>query len=106
MAPASGFSYGAISSSARLLHIAGLTGHRADGTIDEDIGEQYSRACLSVAKVIQEAGGEPDDLVSMTIFTPVIEECRSHLKEIWGALPRGVRQALPADGFVWDQRVV
>ena len=82
MPPASGFSYGAISAEGRLLHIAGLTGHKADESIVESIVEQFSQACRNVAKVIEDAGGEPSDLVSMTIYTSSIEEYRSHLKEI------------------------
>src|SRR5690606_34878479 len=62
--PASGFSYGAISSGGRLLHIAGMTGRKADGTITDDLVEQFSVACEGVARVIDEAGGEPSDLVS------------------------------------------
>ena len=82
MPPATGFSYGAISADGRLLHIAGLTGHAADDSIADSIVEQFSHACRSVAKVIEVAGGEPSDLVSMTIYTSKTDEYRSHLKEI------------------------
>lgn len=80
--PASGFSYGAIPAQGRPLHIAGLTGHLADESISNSIAEQFAEACRSVVKVIAEAGGEPTDLVSMTIYTPEIDEYRSQLKEI------------------------
>lgn len=69
MPPASGFSYGAVSDGGRLLHIAGLTGHKSDGSIADDLVEQFAEACEAVAKVISEAGGDPSDLVSMTIYT-------------------------------------
>jgi len=69
LAPPIGFSYGAIAATGRTLHIAGLTGHREDGSIDEGLVEQFGAACESVATVILEAGGEPTDLVSMTIYT-------------------------------------
>jgi enamine deaminase RidA (YjgF/YER057c/UK114 family) len=82
MPPAVGFSYGAVSSGGRHLHIAGLTGHRADGSISDDLVEQFAAACESVAKVIGEAGGAPSDLVSMTIYTTDIEAYRDRLGPI------------------------
>jgi enamine deaminase RidA (YjgF/YER057c/UK114 family) len=82
MPPASGFSYGLIPDDGRPLHIAGLTGHQADESIADSIVEQFSQACRSVLRVIEEAGGESSDLVSMTIYTPAINEYRSNLKEI------------------------
>lgn len=87
--PASGFSYGAISGPGRLLHIAGITGHQEDGSIDAGIVGQFGAACRSVAKVITTAGGEPDDLVSMTIYTSDIGAYRSAPKEL-GAAYRAV----------------
>ncbi len=80
--PARGFSYGALPAVGRLLHIAGLTGHRADGSIDESIVHQFAEACRSVARVIDEAGGTPTDLISMTIYTTAIEDYRENLSGI------------------------
>ncbi len=82
MAPASGFSYGALAGKGRTLHIAGLTGHHADGSIDESLVDQYRVACESVARVITTAGGSPDDLVSMIIYTTDIAGYRSSLKDL------------------------
>lgn len=79
MAPPIGFSYGAIAATGRTVHIAGLTGHQEDGSIDEGLVEQFGVACDSVAKVILEAGGEPTDLVSMTIYTTDITGYRANL---------------------------
>lgn len=82
MAPAVGFSYGAVAAEGRLLHIAGITGHREDGSIDDGVVDQFGAACQSVAKVIGEAGGEPSDLVSMTIYTTEIGAYRENLKAL------------------------
>jgi hypothetical protein len=49
MAPATGFSYGAITADGKVLHIAGITGHREDGTIDDGLVDQFRTACESVA---------------------------------------------------------
>ncbi|MBW3666322.1 MAG: RidA family protein [Actinobacteria bacterium] len=69
LAPARGFSYGALPEEGRLLHLAGITGHHPDGSIDEALSEQFAAACRTVARVVAEAGGEPSDVVSMTIYT-------------------------------------
>ena len=82
MPPASGFSYGALSDAGRVLHIAGITGHAADGSIDIDLVDQFGSACAGVAHVIAEAGGSPSDLVSLTIYTTDIETYRARPKEL------------------------
>jgi enamine deaminase RidA (YjgF/YER057c/UK114 family) len=82
LAPARGFSHGALASDGRILHIAGQTGHHADETIDEGIVDQFGRACGAVAAVIAEAGGEPTDLVSLTIYTTDVPEYRDNLGPI------------------------
>lgn len=82
MPPATGFSYGALPDRGRLLQIAGLTGHGLDGSLPDDLVDQFGAACDSVAKVIREAGGEPGDLVSMTIYTTDIAGYRDRLGEL------------------------
>ncbi len=82
MAPASGFSYGALAGEGRTLHIAGLTGHHPDGSIDAGLVDQYRVACESVARVITTAGGAPEDLVSMIIYTSDVAGYRSSLKDL------------------------
>lgn len=82
MAPATGFSYGAIPAPGRMVHIAGITGHGEDGSIDPDLVAQFASACRGVAAVIERAGGAPGDLVSMTIYTSAIESYRERLGDI------------------------
>lgn len=85
LAPARGFSYAALPAEGRVLHLAGITGHHEDGTIDEGIVEQFAVACRSVARVIAEAGGDPSDVVSMTIYTSDIGAYRQSLGPIGSA---------------------
>ena len=74
-----GFSYGALAASGRALHIAGITGHRPDGTIATGLVEQFGEACRSVARVIGSVGGAPGDLVRLTIYTTEIDRYRDSL---------------------------
>lgn len=78
----SGFSYAARPAEGRTLHLAGITGHHTDGTIVDDLVDQFHTACQSVSRVITEAGGEPGDLVSMTIFTTDIASYRARPEEL------------------------
>lgn len=78
----SGFSYAAKAAEGRTLHLAGLTGHHADGSLDDDLVDQFRTACESVAHIIAEAGGHPGDLVSMTIFTTDIAVYRIRSRDL------------------------
>ncbi|MGH8946513.1 MAG: RidA family protein [Acidimicrobiia bacterium] len=80
--PARGFSYGSISAGGRVLHLAGITGHHEDLSIDAGIVDQFAAACRTVARVVAEAGGDPGDLVSMTIYTTDMPAYRDHLEPI------------------------
>lgn len=77
-----GFSHGALAGQGRALYIAGQTGHGSDGTIAEGLVGQFGAACRAVATVISEAGGEPSDLVSLTIYTTAPDEYRESLGPI------------------------
>ncbi|HEX5695422.1 MAG TPA: RidA family protein [Acidimicrobiia bacterium] len=83
--PASGFSHGALTGEGVTLYIAGQTGHHHDLTIDDGLVDQFAQACRSVARVIAEAGGEPADLVSLTIYTTDVQEYRDRLAPIGAA---------------------
>jgi enamine deaminase RidA (YjgF/YER057c/UK114 family) len=89
MAPARGFSHGAIPAEGNTLYIAGQTGHHEDSSIDRDLVDQFAQACRSVARVIDEAGGTATDLVSMTIYTTDVQGYRHSLVPI-GAAYRAV----------------
>lgn len=80
--PARGFSHGALADEGRVLHVAGQTGQRIDGSLEDGLVDQFATACRAVARVIEEAGGSPTDLVSMTIYTTVVGEYRDKLSEL------------------------
>jgi enamine deaminase RidA (YjgF/YER057c/UK114 family) len=82
MVPARGFSHGALPTLGNTLYIAGQTGHHQDSTLDPGLVDQFAQACRSVAGVIAAAGGEPGDLVSMTIYTTDLQAYREGLEPI------------------------
>ena len=83
--PARGFCHGAVPAGGSTLYIAGQTGHRQDSTIDPGLVDQYAEACRSLARVIEEAGGEPSDLMSLTIYTTDVQGYRDNLGPIGAA---------------------
>lgn len=85
LTPPYGFSHGALAKAGRTLYIAGQTGHHADLSIDDGLVEQFARACQSMGRVIEEAGGEPNDLVSLTIYTSDLGTYRENLGPIGAA---------------------
>lgn len=85
LTPPFGFSHGALSAEGRTLYIAGQTGHHPDLDIDDGLVEQFAQACRAVAKVIEDAGGAPDDLVSLTIYTTQVGSYRENLGPIGAA---------------------
>jgi enamine deaminase RidA (YjgF/YER057c/UK114 family) len=85
MTPPFGFSHGALAAEGRTLYIAGQTGHHPDLDIDDGLVEQFAVACRAVARVIAEAGGQPDDLVSLTIYTTAVDAYRENLGPIGAA---------------------
>jgi enamine deaminase RidA (YjgF/YER057c/UK114 family) len=109
--PAIGFSHGSIPAAGRALHIAGQTGHHPDLSIDPGLVDQFAVACRSVARVIEAAGGEPGDLVSMVIYTTDVAGYRENLGSI-GEAYRAVfgrhfpPMALLGVGELFDERAL
>ena len=85
MPPARGFSHGALPTRDNTLYIAGQTGHHEDSTLDPGLVDQFAQACRSVVGVIAAAGGEPTNLVSMTIYTTDLQGYRESLEPIGAA---------------------
>jgi enamine deaminase RidA (YjgF/YER057c/UK114 family) len=97
---ARGFSHGVLSGQGRLLHIAGQTGHHADGKIDDGLVDQFASACQAVAAVIAEAGGRVEDLVSSTIYTIDVAGYRSQLGPIGEAYRQVFGRHYPAMALI------
>jgi enamine deaminase RidA (YjgF/YER057c/UK114 family) len=69
MARPSGYAHAVLAAQGRAVYLAGQTGHRPDGSIAEDLVEQFEDACSNVVTALAAAEGRPEELVSMQIFT-------------------------------------
>ena len=80
----SGFSHGTLSGNT--LHLGGQTALDAEMRIvPGGIVEQFRQAFGNVLTTLREAGGVPEDLVTLTIFLTDIPDYLAHGKEIGAA---------------------
>jgi enamine deaminase RidA (YjgF/YER057c/UK114 family) len=64
-----GYAHAVVAAPGRTVYLAGQTGHRIDDSIAEGLVQQFDEAAANVVRAIEGAGGRPEDLVSMQIFT-------------------------------------
>ena len=69
LARPSGYAHAVVAAPGRTVYLAGQTGHRRDGSIAASLVEQFDQAAANVVLALQAAGGRPEDIVSMQIFT-------------------------------------
>lgn len=95
-----GYSHGTLAGT--VLHLGGQTALDADGKIvPGGIVEQFRQAFGNVLTTLREVGGEPEDLVSVTIYLTDIPDYQAHGKEIgevWRELAGPVYPAMAGIG--------
>lgn len=106
LSPPAGFSHGVLSGPGRILHIAGETGHHRDMSLDDGFVAQFARACQNVAAVVEEAGGAPTDVVSMTIYTTDVASYRDNLAEVGKAYRAVFGRHFPAMALIGISELV
>jgi enamine deaminase RidA (YjgF/YER057c/UK114 family) len=79
----SGYAHAVVAAPGRLVFLGGQVAHDANGVCRGDtLAEQFELALRNVICALQAAGGEPEHLVSMHIFTTDIEGYRTAAREI------------------------
>ena len=95
-----GFSHGTLAGNT--LYLAGQTALDKDMKIVEGgIVEQFRQAFGNVLTTLREAGGEPGDLVSLTIFLTDIADYQAHgteIGQVWQELAGRVYPAMAGIG--------
>ena len=75
----SGFSHAVSVPAGRLAFLAGQTAHDAGGQIvGAGVVEQFERALGNLLTALRAAGGEPADLVSLTVYATDLDDYRGH----------------------------
>ena len=77
-----GFSHAAVVEPGRTVFLAGQAGHRADGSIAEDLLDQFAQACRNVAAALESSGAARVDLVNLQIFVTDVAAYRNLRREL------------------------
>jgi len=82
LAPPIGFSH-AVMSEGKYIFLAGQTALNKEGVIVGDgIVNQFEKALINLVTALREAGGTPEDLVKITIFSVDPVDYRANSREI------------------------
>jgi enamine deaminase RidA (YjgF/YER057c/UK114 family) len=104
--PPRGYSHAVVAATGTVMALAGQTGHRADGTIEDDLVRQFDQAARNVAEALRAADGRPEHLVQLLIFVTDVAEYRDHREEIGEAYRRHLGRHFPAMALVGVSELV
>jgi enamine deaminase RidA (YjgF/YER057c/UK114 family) len=105
----SGFAHAVIATGGRLVFLAGQTALDASGSIvGATVVEQFDQALGNLLAALAEAGGQPADLASLTVYAVDLADYRAHGREIgavWRQLAGRSYPAMAAVGVsrLWDE---
>ena len=100
LAPPRGFSHTVISAAGTTVYLGGQAGHDGDGNIvSDDLVEQFDRAAANVVSALSAAGGKPEHIVSMQVFTTAADDYRRSTAALGGAYRRHFGKHYPALSF-------
>ena len=78
-----GFAHAVVAAPGRTVYLGGQTAQGSDGAIvGTTMAEQFDQAAGNVVAALEAAGGTPEHLVSLVIYTTAVAEYRAALKEL------------------------
>ena len=83
-----GFSHAVSPGPGRAVYLAGQTGHGPGDFLPDGLVEQFDAACRNVVAALVAAGGRPEHLVSIQIFTTDLGRYVTDSKDIGRAYRR------------------
>jgi len=102
----SGFSHAVSTTGGRLVFLAGQTGYAPDGAIvGGGVVPQFERALGNLLTALRAVGGDPADLVSLTIYAVDLADYRAHGREIGQVWQRHCGREYPAMAAVGVSRL-
>jgi enamine deaminase RidA (YjgF/YER057c/UK114 family) len=108
LARPSGFSHAVSVTASRMVFLAGQVGMTRDGTVvSGGVVAQFEQALANLLTALAAAGGQPGDLVSMTIYIVDLPDYQAHGKQIGAVWRRLAGTDYPAVAGVgvtrlWD----
>jgi enamine deaminase RidA (YjgF/YER057c/UK114 family) len=106
LARPSGFSHAVSAPAGRTVFLAGQIGMDRDRKVaDGGVVPQFEQALANVLTALAAAGGQPEDLVSLTIYLIDVEDYQAHGKEIGAVWRRLAGTEYPAMAAVGVTRL-
>ena len=106
LARPSGFSHAVSAPAGRTVYLAGQIGMDRDGKLaGGGVVPQFERALGNLLTALAAAGGQPEDLVSLTIYLIDVEDYQAHGKEIGAVWRRLAGTDYPAMAGVGVMRL-
>jgi enamine deaminase RidA (YjgF/YER057c/UK114 family) len=107
LARPSGFSHAVSAPAGRMVFLAGQIGMDRDGKVAGGVVPQFEQALGNLLTALAAAGGQPADLVSLTIYLVDVGDYQAHGREIGAAWRRLTGTGYPAMAGVgvtrlWD----
>jgi enamine deaminase RidA (YjgF/YER057c/UK114 family) len=90
----SGYAHAVVAAPGRTVYLGGQTG------AGETLAEQFAAAVEALLAALRAAGGAPDDLVSLVVFTTDMDEYRASLRELGGVWRRHFGRRYPAMALI------
>lgn len=81
-----GFAHAVVATPGRTVFLGGQTGHHGDGSISPDLAPQFRQALKNLVTVLNTAGAQITDLVSMQVYVTDVVDYRTlqrELGQIW-----------------------
>lgn len=104
----SGFSH-AVVAQGRVIFLAGQTAiDRSGAVVGADVVDQFELALGNLLTALRAAGGSPEELTSLTIYTTDLADYRARGQEIGGVWRRLIGKSYPAMAVIgvsrlWDE---
>jgi enamine deaminase RidA (YjgF/YER057c/UK114 family) len=106
LARPSGFSHAVAVTASRMVFLAGQVGMDRDGTVvSGGVVAQFEQALANLLTALAAAGGQPGDLVSLTIYIVDLADYQAHAREIGAAWRRLAGTEYPATAGVGVTRL-
>ena len=92
--PPSGYAHAVVAAPGRTVYLGGQTGRGAT------VAEQFDDAAASLLTALDAAGGGPDDLVSLVVYSTDIDEYRAAMDDLGAVWRRRFGRRYPAMALV------
>jgi enamine deaminase RidA (YjgF/YER057c/UK114 family) len=112
LARPSGFSHAVAVTGGRMVFLAGQVGMDPDGkVVSGGVVAQFEQALANLLTALAAAGGQPADLVSLSIYIVDLADYQAHAKEIGAVWRRLAGSEYPATAGVgvarlWDPQAL